>query len=61
MEEPVRATVQDAKTLNFTTEVKSPVFLKDTKDNKSVIDIDDTSPNDVPHTIPSTPKKNEKN
>ena len=57
MEEPVRATVQVAKTLTFTTKLRTPEFLKDAKDNKSIIDIDDITPNDVPHTIPSTPKK----
>ena len=41
----------------FNTKLKTPDFIKDAKDNKSVIDIDDISPNDVPYTIPSTPKK----
>ena len=57
MEEIVRATVQVAKTLTFTTKLKKPAFLKDAKDNKSVIYIDNITPNDVPHTIPSAPKK----
>ena len=57
MEEPVRATVQVAKTLTFTTKIRIPALLKDVKDKNSVIYIDYITPNDVHHTIPSTPKK----
>ena len=57
LEEAVRAKVQVDKTLKFNTKLKTPDFLKDAKDNRSVININDISSNDVPHTIPSTPKK----
>ena len=57
VKKPVRATLPVDKKIMFNTKLRTPAFLKDAKDKNTVINIDDITPNDVPHTIPSTPKK----
>ena len=46
------------KKLPLNTKLGIPALLTDAKDKGSVINIDDITPNDFCHTIPSTPKKN---
>ena len=45
------------KKLPLNTKLGTPELLMDTKDKGSVVNIDAITPNDVCHTIPSTPKK----
>ena len=51
----VKVTVD--KKLPLNTKLGIPALLTDAKDKGSVINIDDITPNDVRHTIPSTPKQ----
>ena len=46
--------------LPFNTELGTPALVTDANDKGSVITIKDSTPNDVLHTIPSTPQKNSK-
>ena len=57
MDTNVSVEVPVDKKLPFNTKLGTPALLTVSKDKGSVITIEDTTPNDVCHTIPSTPKK----
>ena len=61
MDTMVSVKVPVDKKLPLNTKLRTPELLTDAKDKDSVITIDDTTPNDVCHTIPSTPKKMKNN
>ena len=57
MDTMVSVNVRIYKKLTLNTKLGTPALLTDTKDKDSLINIDDITPNDILHTIPSTPKK----
>lgn len=58
MDTMVSVKVPVDKKLMLNTKLGTPELLMDENYKGSVINIDDITPNDVRHTIPSTPKKN---
>ena len=57
MDTMVSVQVPVDKKLTLNTKLGTPALLTYAKDKGSVINIDDITPNDVRHNIPSTPKK----
>ena len=60
MDTNVSVEVPVDKKIPFNTKLRTPELLTVSRDKGIVITIEDTTPNDVRHTIPLAPQKNKK-